>query len=189
VNSQRVAPKSKPENEIHKSITGIWQRSRWYLPGAWTLVCPHTLENGEKWVLSGVRQVDWKAIRLPLPCIKYEATGAITQFAATCIPFPSPESWQHHQIEIGIRIKIKCLSAIWFSSKAHQTHYVAFMPDHFGHVSIFFEPPSLFIFWQTNPQTWSVCDRGFSTQRQLDSNQQKNEEKSWWLWLIMMRPL
>lgn len=149
----------------------------------------HTLENGEKWVLSGVRQVDWKAIRLPLPCIKYEATGAITQFAATCIPFPSPESWQHHQIEIGIRIKIKCLSAIWFSSKAHQTHYVAFMPDHFGHVSIFFEPPSLFIFWQTNPQTWSVCDRGFSTQRQLDSNQQKNEEKSWWLWLIMMRPL
>lgn len=89
--------------------------------------------------LSGVRQVDWKAIRLPLPCIKYEA--ASSGHNSICCRVHPPDLmphtpmywyaapiWHHHQIEIGIGIgiKIKCLSAIWFSSKAHQTHYVAF---------------------------------------------------------------
>lgn len=57
-------------------------------------------------------------------------------FPILYIPYSKTNTpiWHHHQIEIGIDIKIKCLSAIWFSSKAHQTHYVAFRLA-FNHIS------------------------------------------------------
>jgi len=139
--SGRSAPrKLKGGHSLKK--TGEWE---------WEWVC--------EWVvLSGVRQVDWKAIRLPLPCIKYEATRGHNSICCYMHPRSISEAEilasSSNRNRYPNKNKMPVPSAIWFSSKAHQTHYVAFRPDHLGHIfphyDLFFSAALLFVYFLTD---------------------------------------